>query len=112
MITELFSTLEQISIKEQKGETNLDHVDLLITLKDQLADFKKERGITEAWVHNHDQYPKLLAQISKQGLLSTDDFDEIAQNIELDTCEVHSLFICAERESTSNPPYKIQGTSL
>lgn len=98
MNTELFRTLDQIQEKESEGESSHDHLELLITLKGQLKELRESNMVDAAWIDNHEQYPRLLAAISKHAGLTNEQFEEIGQSTELETCEVHALFICAEKE--------------
>lgn len=53
------------------------------------------------WTENRIQFPRLLSEIGAVADLSTEQMEAIAISMDLDTAEVHSLFVRAEQEYES-----------
>lgn len=69
----------------------------------------------DIWQDNPIQFARLLAEIAAVADLSTEQLEAVAESMDLDTSEVHTLFVRAENEferlkqSTFNSPSVITG---
>ena len=54
--------------------------------------------IGQIWDDNHVQFSRLLAEISAVADLTVEQIDAVAESMDLDSSEVHTLFVRAEHE--------------